>query len=1489
MSDYQVLLSTVASALSFAYDDVSYPHVKELGGVVILRFKLARLTCVLALFILYIVSFAQKRGNTADAKAREVKLQGSAALTRGEEVDALLCATYAYASLLAFAALAIKKSISSTASIHLSVLMLVGFGVCSYRNIWPLMTFTLMPADAYEGNLVWVKIAVLFAAGIFIPLVTPRKYSPVDPHNPSPVPNPEQTASILSLVLYNFMNDIVFRAYRVSHFPFDQLPPLADYDLASNLYLDTFSGAPKKHMFIGLMRVFFWEFIIMALMVTGRAFVTFLAPIGINRLLSYIETNGEGAMVRPWVWISMLFLSPFLSALFFQWYIFITTSSLVRCQAIVTQLVFEHALRIRVKAEVGSNGVDKGKQTAYGPSSKLGGNMKKDSANLVGRINTLIGTDLENIVNGRDFLMLAIFSPLQCAFSIYFLYLLLGWGAFAGLFIMLLCIPLPVLIVRIMQGLQWKLMKKTDARVQTVTEMMGVLRMIKMFGWEHKISNRVAERRDEELKFFQSRELVSLLHQVLNYAIPVLVMIGSYATFTVVMKQELTPSVVFSSMSVFDMLRIQLNQIIWRVSPTIQAKVSLDRLTDFLQNTELLDAYSEETTVSIAERVPDPDIIGFKDAMFTWSSDATVDDGTQTLSRRNFTLRIDGEVVFKRGVINLIVGPTGSGKTSMLMALLGEMHFIAAGPGSWFHLPRTGGIAYAAQESWVQNETIKNNVLFGAAFDEERYMKVMHQCALERDLELFDAGDATEVGEKGLTLSGGQKARITLARAVYSSAEIVILDDVLAALDVHTSKWIVEKCFKGDLLQDRTIIIATHNVTLADPIAGFVIGLSTDGKVVARGSVPEALAHIEDLQIKVGNEVFGKNEEVIDREHVKGESKKKDGKLIMTEEIAEGHVSWKALKFLFESLGGPTFWPFFLACYMSSRITWWMGWWAEQYDLRPSSDISIAFYLGIFVCISFASLILQVASVVIFVLGLVRAVKHIHKLLIDAILGASLRWLDTTPTSRVIVRCTQDIQSVDSNVSQEMRILVEVGSNMLVKLASVIIITPIFLVPSAILAVAGGFASSVYMHAQMSVKREQSNMRAPILGHFGAAIVGLTSIRAYGAQEAFRLESCKGIDRFTRAARTNYSLNRWISIRVDALGGVFAAGLGSYLAYGPGSKNALPSNIGFALAMAVGFSTLILGFVRIYNSFELDSNSLERIHAYVHIEQESKPVRGKVPPASWPTNGDLRVEKLSARYSLDGPRVLQDLTFHVKSGERIGIVGRTGSGKSSLTLSLLRCIFTEGRVFYDGVDTDSINLDVLRSNITIIPQVPELLSGSLRDNLDPFHEHDDATLNSALRAAGLFTLQSAAGESCITLDSQVSARGGNLSVGQRQILALARALVRGSKLLILDEATSSIDYETDSVIQSSLRTELGNDVTVLTVAHRLQTIMDADKIMVLDAGHLVEFGKPSELLKKEGGYLRALVNESRDRDVLRAMAEGSAVLTPENDRLTTMY
>ncbi|KAK7694256.1 hypothetical protein QCA50_001436 [Cerrena zonata] len=589
----------------------------------------------------------------------------------------------------------------------------------------------------------------------------------------------------------------------------------------------------------------------------------------------------------------------------------------------------------------------------------------------------------------------------------------------------------------------------------------------------------------------------------------------------------------------------------------------------------------------------------------------------------------------------------------------------------------------------------------------------------------------------------------------------------------------------------------THNVALTAPVADFVVSLSPDGRIASQGTLSTALAKDEKLSAQMAkeSEIIEKVELGVDPEALdKLPKASSDGKLIVDEEIQVGRVSWAAMKLFLTNLSGKwgiwVFWATLLLALISTRVLtnleiWIIGSWARQYELHDPSEVSAPYYMGLYIAAEFGALLSYGIAYITLAFGSMRVSRIIHRLLISSVFNSTLRWLDRTPVSRIITRCSQDIQEIDGEIPVMMMQWFDVTFIIIVKLVAVVLLSPIFIIPGIVLIIAGVSLGHVYMRAQLPVKRESSNARAPVMGHFGAAVAGLVSIRAYGAQDMFRKELYNRSDRFTRVNRDVWDLNRWISIQTDVLAGIFCASLAAYLIYGGHMDS---SSIGFSITMAVG---------------------------------------------------------------------------------------RTGSGKSSLTLALLRCILTEGTVYYDGLPTSSLNLDALRSSVTIIPQVPELLSGTVRQNLDPFSQHDDAILNDALRSAGLFSLQTEDSSGRISLDSQVTGSGSNLSVGQRQILALARAMVRQSKLLILDEATSAIDYETDTVIQTSLRKELSKDVTLLIVAHRLQTIMDADRIMVLDAGHIADFDKPSELLKKEGSLLRALVEESGDKVVLMEMASGS--------------
>ncbi|EIW62518.1 multidrug resistance-associated ABC transporter [Trametes versicolor FP-101664 SS1] len=1442
------------------------PLSGEEHGSGVLVFKLARLLSCVALLCLSIPTVTTTSHGFSDTPAWWFQFV---------QVE-----TYTYVTALALAAVLLPRY-SALLSHHLSLILLLTWGVYVYRDAVPLATTTLRPADADEGVLIWIKLLILTEAAVLLPVFTPRVTVPRSPEGP----NKEQKAGWYSRRMFSWLNETVAKAHRVEHIPLEDLPTLANSDRTRNLvekslkYLDPLETRKDTHIFWGFLKLYRVEYLLGASLVAVSSIALLAYPIATQGVLSYLEKGHAQSVVRPWAWVMLMFVGPTVSTICEEWYNWTMNRLSIRTEAIVTELLFQHALRIRMKSETSTD--SEGTPSDGAAAADAPAQPKSDV--LVGKLNNLITSDLANITEGnKQGLLLLIQSPLQMAAAIVFMYSILGWSALVGLATLVALIPIPGYLSSWIQTFQKRMMDKTDARVQLVNEVLNVVRMIKLFGWESRVSAQLDERREAELKQLSQSRWLEIFNALFNYSIPLITMAVTFSVYTAVMKQELTASKLFASNAAFILIQNQMHGIFFAIPALTQARVSLDRINGFLHQTELLDEFMNSDSPAEYNRPRDnEDVLGIKQTSFTWARDADVQTPASSSSgqqSRRFVLNVDGELLFKRGCTNLIVGPTGSGKTSLLMALLGEMHARPSGPESFVSLPRGGGVAYAAQESWVLSDTIRNNILFGAPLDEVRYAKVVKQCALERDLGLFDAGDQTEVGEKGITLSGGQKARLTLARAVYSSADILLLDDVLAALDVHTGRWIVDQCFKGDLVRGRTVLLVSHNVALIRPIADFVVALGSDGRIASQGSPDKTLQHDSKLlaELSTEEEQLKEVEQVLGKPELEAKDAQQNGKLVVAEEIKEGHVGWDTLRlFAVNSSKHPVlYWAAYMTMmavthsFMNSQF-FYLGIWAAQYEHHAPSEVSVAYYLSIYGLLVFATIASYAVAWLFYISGSMHASRIIHSKLVTSILGTTLRWLDTTPTSRIIARCTADMQAVDTTLPRFVLATVETAIFMILRVIATALVAPLFIVPAVIIGALGALLGWIYMKAQICVKREMSNTRAPVLGHFGSAISGIVSIRAYGAQDQFKSESYLRVDRYSRAAFVYNGLNRWIAVRVDVMGTLLSVILAAYLVY---SARVSASNAGFAMNMAVGFSATILQGVRMFNYLQVAGMHLERVQQYLVIEQEQKPTTNGVPPAYWPASGELRVEKLSARYSSDGSRVLHEISFEVKPGERIGIVGRTGSGKSSLTLALLRCILTEGNVYYDGITTDSINLDALRSNITIIPQTPELLSGTLRRNLDPFEEHDDATLNDALRSAGLFSLQEGEENARLTLDSEIAGGGSNLSVGQRQILALARAIVRRSKLLILDEATSAIDYATDAIIQNTLREELGRDVTVLTVAHRLQSVMDADRIMVLDAGRIVEYDAPRSLLQKEDGYFRSLVDGSGDKAALYAQA-----------------
>ncbi|WVQ79115.1 hypothetical protein IAT38_001210 [Cryptococcus sp. DSM 104549] len=1439
---------------------------------------------------------------------------------------------------------------------HLDTLLFLGWAVYAYRDFFPLLTFHLDPADIANA-ITWSRLAILTLAAVVLPLIRPRTYVPADPANPTPPEevHPEQTAPWLFYVFYEYMTGLVWKAWRTPALPFEELHPLADYDHAEFLYnkymgeLDPIrrraKGLKDRSLLIGLAIVFKREILIVCSVLSISAIVELSGSIGINQLLDYLEKDGKGHKYRPIVWIAFLFLGPTLGSLTIQFYIYTATRVLVRCEALLTQLLFDHALRLRMKdvvddervkaeqdeeaaaaaadaplitveeiidhapgapeelrdgSEAGTEGTSSspsaaGKAPASGETTEVGSanGSDKDKATtdrkaaadkeankakgqgLAGKINVLMASDIESITEGRDIFLIVVYTPIQFALCVVILYKILSWSALIGMVTMVLTLPLPGLLTKLNAQVQNKRMLASDSRVDTITESINALRIIKMFGWEDRIKQRISAKREDELTLIWQRRMVNLATTLLNTVLPVLTMSVTFAIYTLVQKQQLTAAKVFTSMTVFELLKNAFGMCFYLANEAVTAWVSIGRLNKFLHESEMIDEYSDAKMATIRSpeelEAESEGLIRVHDATFTW------DTSPSDFPDEDFKLRIE-DVTFAKGKINLITGPTGSGKSSLLKALIGELHFEQK-QGAFFHLPREGGVSYAAQESWCMSDSVRDNILFGEPYEESRYRKVVSACGLEPDLKLFDDGDRTEVGEKGITLSGGQKARLTLARAIYSKTAVVLLDDIFSALDTLTSRWIIDNLLRGDLVKDRTILLITHHVHLAAPVAEFIITLNENGSVHSQGRVDEGA--LSDDELEEAEQAEQKEVQEAGADLTKPEEAKTAAKLVQAEEKSEGRISRKALFAFFSTFGGPVFWSLYFGLLiggqaMSSFETYWLGRWARAYEMTDPRQVSVAYYLGLYFAFVVIGLIALAASAVIFYIGAVKASREMHKRLVDSIFGAYMRFLDATPVGRIISRFTKDMKSIDGQFTETFANVVDVTVGLVLKLLVVVSLVPLFSIPAIFIGLLGGFLGEMYIHGQLSVKREMSNSKSPLFSHFSAAFNGIVSIRAYGAQTKLRAEAQRKADKYTRAATAfpksdgqkltiplSYNLNRWVTVRLDMLGGLFAASLAAFLIYGPRLD---ASTSGFALSQAISFSSMILWWVRMVNEMEVQGNSVERIQDYLIIPQEPTYAANKQPPAAWPTSGEIVLDNLSAKYSVDGPTVLDNLELKIASGEKIGIVGRTGSGKSTLALALLRMLPTTGRVLIDGVDTGKINLHALRSNVTIIPQDPILLSGSLRFNLDPFGEHDDAVLNDALQSSGLGATRnpsSSGGSGSTTpqrlsLDTQIAAGGGNLSQGQRQLVALARALVRSSKVLILDEATASVDFDTDTLIQKSIRS-LPSSCTVLTVAHRLSTVMDYDKILVLGAGKVLEFDSPEALKSKRDSYFAKLV------------------------------
>ncbi|KAJ7727894.1 hypothetical protein B0H16DRAFT_1677216 [Mycena metata] len=1141
-------------------------------------------------------------------------------------------------------------------------------------------------------------------------------------------------------------------------------------------------------------------------------------------------------------------------------------------------------------------------------------------------------------------------APMEIIIGSIFLYQILGLSAFAGFVVLILGWPLNSYISRRSIRIQKGVLKAKDARMGVLNELISAVKFIKFFAWEQRWIDRALEARKNEINWMVKARINYVFFYCLWVTAPILISVISFWVY-VMSGNELTISTAFT---VFSAL-IRPIQLLTDLIPNfivqiLQTRVSLNRIAVYLQEAEVSEQVStlkkDRSGPTSAES--EDDRLGFENASFKWNevevapdakddkdkngkkaaaSDAdsivTTESEAATITDHKFELK-DLSLIFPEGELTVVTGPTASGKTALLLAVLGEMTTLGGrilmaknsskiDPHGNMHT-----ISYAAQSPWLRHQSIKDNILFGYPLDEARYNEVIECCALGPDLDMLEDGDSTEIGEKGVSLSGGQKARVALARAVYAKTN---------AVDSHTSRTLYERCLRGPLLANRTVFL-------------------------------EDITH--DAAVEVTKEELAAATEAttIDADAEATEETKKPRKLVKDEHREEGGVKWKIYKSYLKA-SSYTVWCFlafvvFLQQFLSVGEKLWIKTWGEAYrdghnvsglyasyrsfmgeheipmdghlsrfstfELHPSTTgfLNInwpsaterpLFYVGIYAAIGLTSAFVGVSSAAAQMTGALRASRSLFKALLVSVVRATFRFHDTTPQGRMLNRFGKDIETIDSQVNSSL-------AGFIASLLTVTIVFPLFLIPASVIGFFYYTYAVGYLNTGRDLRRMESNSRSPIFSDFGELLQGIVTVRAFCQERRFLDNLHTRINLTTKMWYTFWMTNRWLLLNFDFLGSlaVFFTSLFSIYVLVDNAGLA-----GLAITSALNFTTSVYWACRFWTGLELDLNSVERVVEYLTLPQEPPAViESNRPPAYWPSsskNDSLIVaENVSIKYAPDLPSVLQDISFNLKAGERVGLLGRTGSGKSTLAMSILR--FTDpssGRFLIDGIDISKIGVEDLRSRLTFIPQDATLFSGTLRENLDPFDEHSDATCLDVLYRVQMISRSHHASENpsvatspessrpasraaidreetadsistaftdvdtktTVSLDTQVSAGGTNFSQGQRQLIAMARALLRRSAIVVLDEATSSVDFKTDAKIQNTIREEF-TDSLLLTIAHRLKTVIDYDRLLVLDKGKLVEFDTPLRLIEKEDGIFRAMCLKSGYFAELEASARAKA-------------
>ncbi|XP_012625198.2 ATP-binding cassette sub-family C member 4 isoform X2 [Microcebus murinus] len=1265
-------------------------------------------------------------------------------------------------------------------------------------------------------------------------------------------PNPLQDANLCSRVFFWWLNPL-FKIGHKRRLEEDDMYSVLPEDRSKHLgeELQGFwdkevsrakSSAQKPSLTKAIIKCYWKSYLILGIVTLIEEGTKVIQPIFLGKIINYFENDPTDpvALHTAYAYATVLTVSTLFLAILHHLYFYHVQCAGMRLRVAMCHMIYQKALCLSNMAL--------GKTTT-------------------GQIVNLLSNDVNKFDQVTIFLHFLWAGPLQAVAVTALLWMEIGISCLAGMAVLIILLPLQSCFGKLFSSLRSKTATFTDARIRTMNEVITGIRIIKMYAWEKSFADLIANLRRKEISKVLSSSYLRGMNFASFFSSSKIIV---FVTFTcyVLLGNVITASRVFVALTLYGAVRLTVTlffpSAIERVSEAI---VSIRRIQDFL----LLDEISQRNPQLLSDGKR---IVHVEDYTAFWDKASE----SPTLRGLSFTVR-PGELL-------AVVGPVGAGKSSLLSAVLGEL------PPSQGLVSVHGKIAYVSQQPWVFSGTVRSNILFGKKYEKERYEKVIKACALKKDLQLLEDGDLTVIGDRGTTLSGGQKARVNLARAVYQDADIYLLDDPLSAVDAEVGKHLFELCI-CQTLHEKVTILVTHQLQYLKAASQILI--LKDGKTVQKGTYTEFLKcgvdfgsllkkENEDTEQPPGpgsptlrNRTFSESSiwsQQSSRPSLKDSSPESqdndDVQVTPSEESrSEGKVGFKAYKNYFTAGAHWIVIVFLILINAAAHAAyalqdWWLSYWANKQSMlngtvngraNVTEKLDLNWYLGIYSGLTVATVLFGIARSLLAFYVLVNSSQTLHNKMFESILKAPVLFFDRNPIGRILNRFSKDIGHLDDLLPMTFLDFIQTFLQVVVVIAVAVAVIPWIAIPLVPLGIIFIYLRQYFLETSRDVKRLESTTRSPVFSHLSSSLQGLWTIRAYKAEERFQELFDAHQDLHSEAWFLFLTTSRWFAVRLDAICALFV------IVVSFGTLILAQSLDAGQVGLALSYSLTIMGMFQwcVRQSAEVENMmiSVERVMEYTNLEKEAPWEYQKRPPPAWPHEGVIIFDNVNFMYSLDGPVVLKHLTALIKSQEKVGIVGRTGAGKSSLIAALFRLSEPEGKIWIDKILTTEIGLHDLRKKMSIIPQEPVLFTGTMRKNLDPFNEHTDEELWNALNEV---QLKEAIEDLPGKMDTELAESGSNFSVGQRQLVCLARAILRKNRILIIDEATANVDPRTDELIQKKIREKFAH-CTVLTIAHRLNTIIDSDKIMVLDSGRLKEYDEPYVLLQNKESLFYKMVQQ----------------------------